>query len=241
MNGGAAGAEAKMFNFYRMGIFLHGLEMEIMEKYPDLLEARREVAYFMRRLYAKNLTSCSGGNISRRVPGDLVLVTPSALDKGELREDQVVLVRLDGENLTASLKPTIEVEMHLAIYRARPDVQAVVHAHPVFATTFSCVGADIEAALTPETIMTLGNIAKAPYRPAGTRELAEATAAALGRDNVALMRSHGVVTAGSTMLKAFDRLEVTEIAAQMTWLARGMGINPAMSDGEKRAMLALLR
>ena len=211
-----------------------------MKKQPDLLPERESVACFMRRLYKKNLTSCSGGNVSIRVSGDLVLVTPSALDKGELTGEQVAALSLDGTNLSQELKPSIEAEMHLAIYRARSDVLAVVHSHPVFATTFSCIGTDIEVALTPETIMTVEKIVKVPFCPAGTRELAEKTATALRECNVALLCHHGVVAVGATLLSAFDRLEVTEIAAKMTWLAKSMGLNPGMDEREGSLVAALL-
>lgn len=198
-----------------------------------------EVAYFMRRLYDKGLTSCSGGNISLRLADDRVLITPSALDKGELKPEQVVTVTMDGENLSRDIKPTIEMGMHLAIFRLRPDVRAIVHAHPVYATTFSCVDREIEAELTPETIMTIGKIAKADFHPAGTGELADATASALGKNNVVLMRNHGVAAVGPTLLKAFDRLEVTELSAKMTWLAGVMGVSPTLTSEQAAATAAL--
>ncbi|MDR2391655.1 MAG: class II aldolase/adducin family protein [Planctomycetota bacterium] len=186
-------------------------------------EAREEVASFMRRLYRTGLTSCSGGNISRRLPDGLVLITPSALDKGELAGRQVVAMTLSGENLSRPLRPTMEAEMHLAIYRSRPDVMAVMHAHPAFATAFACAGAEIRADLTPETAMTLGVLAWAPNHPAGSRELAEGVAGALAGADVAIMRGHGVIAVGPSLLKAFDRIEVAELAAKMTWILRTLG------------------
>jgi L-fuculose-phosphate aldolase len=210
-----------------------------MGYYEELAVQRAEVAYFMRRLYDKDLTSCSGGNISVRASGDLVLITPSSLDKGELAANQVVLVDLSGENLSPELRPTIEMGLHLEIYRRRPDVKAVVHAHPVFATSFSCMGLDIEIGLTPEGIMTVGELARAEYHPAGTEELAAATAEALASANVAVMTNHGVVAAGPSLFKAYDRLEVTEIAAKMTWITSTMNkCNPL--DASQRATINTL-
>lgn len=200
---------------------------------------REGVAYFMRRLYRQGLTSCSGGNISVRVGGE-VLITPSGLDKGELRPEEVVLVSLDGGGCDVGVRPTIEVALHLEIYRRRADVLAVVHAHPVFSTAFSCMGERVEVALTPETIMTVGEISYAPFFPAGTVELAAATVEALGGGNVVLMRNHGVVAMGPTLLKAFDRLEVTEISAKMTWIARTMGRSACLGLSEVRAVVDLL-
>lgn len=176
------------------------------------------VAYFMRRLYVQRLTSCSGGNISCRDGGG-ILITPSALDKGELAPEDVVRVGPGGEFLPDSPRPTIELALHTEIYRRRADVSAIVHAHPPYATAFACIGERIDATLTPEAVMTLGEVAYTPFHPAGSRELAEATAEGLGEANVAVMAGHGVVAVGPTLLKAFDRLEVTELTAKMTWLA----------------------
>lgn len=195
-------------------------------------EAREEVAFFMRRLYRTGLTSCSGGNISRRLPGGLILITPSALDKGELEGRHVVAMTLAGDNLSLPLRPTMEAEMHLAVYRSRPDITAVMHAHPVFATAFACAGADIRADLTPETAMTLGVPAWAPNHPAGSRELAEGVAKALAVSDVAIMRGHGVTAAGPSLLKAFDRIEVTELAARMTWIIRTLGTGIALPSAD---------
>lgn len=191
-----------------------------MGLFEKLLPQREEVAYFMRRLYNKNLTTCSGGNISLRGPDNIILITPSALDKGELQPDQVVLVTLDGENLTPRYKPTIEVDLHTAIFRRRPEVGAVVHAHPVFATAFACMDMEILANLTNETYLLLREIVQAPFASPGTKELAELVADAMVTANVGLMKNHGAITLGATMLKAFDLMEVTELAAKMTFIAK---------------------
>lgn len=211
-----------------------------MGYYEDLAEQRAEVAYFMRRLYDKNLTSCSGGNISVRASGDLVLITPSSLDKGELAANQVVLVDMAGENLSPELRPTIEMGLHLEIYRRRPDVKAVVHAHPVFATAFSCMGLDIEIGLTPEGIMTVGEIARADYQPAGTGELAVVTAEAVAGANVAVMANHGVAAVGPTLFKAYDRLEVTEIAAKMTWITMTLNKCSPLDQSQRAVIQSLM-
>lgn len=211
-----------------------------MTRDADAARNREEVAYFMRRLYDKGLTTCSGGNISLRMDDDNVLITPSTLDKGELRPEQVLSVTMDGENLTPELKPTMEMWMHLNIFKARPDVRAIVHAHPVFATTFACTGLPIEPAMTPETIMVMGTLAWADFHPAGTRDLAETTAKSLNIHNVILMRHHGVLAVGTTLLKAFDRMEVTEMAAKMTWLARGLNASGKLNPEQIRACEALL-
>ena len=211
-----------------------------MGMYEDCAEQRSEVAYYMRRLYKRGLTSCSGGNVSCRLPGDLVLITPASLDKGELEANQVVLVDTTGENLSPEVKPTIELALHLEVYRNRPDVKAIAHAHPPFATSFACMEADIEVGLTPEGVMAVGEIARAEYHPAGTPEVAVATAEALRTANVALMRNHGVTAVGPTLFKAFDRMEVTEIAAKMTWITLSLNDCRPLNADQRKVIFDLM-
>jgi ribulose-5-phosphate 4-epimerase/fuculose-1-phosphate aldolase len=106
--------------------------------YSNNKECRKEVARFMRRLYKRGLTTASGGNISIRLQ-DGILITPSGLDKGTIKGNQIGLISFTGENLSAALKPSIEFAMHLAIYKSRPDVFAIVHAHPPLATSFTAL------------------------------------------------------------------------------------------------------
>jgi L-fuculose-phosphate aldolase len=188
-----------------------------MDLYDEFAAERERVAYFMRRLYNKGLTTSSGGNISLRVGDNHVLLTPSALDKGELTADQVLLSTLAGENLSPHLKPTLETSMHLAVYRARADVRAVVHAHPVFATAFACVERPLDTALTSEIYMHVPRIGSAPFATPGSAELGRLVAESLADINVSLMRNHGVIAAAPTLYKAFDLLESIETFARVSF------------------------
>ncbi len=193
-----------------------------MSKYEEFATQREEVAYFMRRLYTQGLTTCSGGNLSLRVDADTVLITPSALDKGELRGDQIAMFTLAGENLTPQFKSSIETGMHLSVMRARPDINAIVHAHPVTATSFAAMNMDVNVHLTAESYAVLGTPKRAPYCIMGSDGLAAIVADCLKDCDVALMQNHGVICVGKTMLNAFDRLEVMEAAAKMTWITATM-------------------
>lgn len=204
--------------------------------YDSCLESREELAYFMRRLYENGLTTCSGGNLSVRIGDGHVIITPSALDKGRITADQIGLLSMDGENLTPSLKSSIETQMHLLVYMTRPDVKAIVHAHPVMATSFAAMTVDINTKLTAEAYAVLGVPAKASYALMGTQGLAELVAAAVASSNVIVMENHGILTVGPTLLKAFDRLEVLEAAAKMTILTTLMQrVSPI--NGERIAEL----
>ena len=200
-----------------------------MSKYEEYAAQREEVAYFMRRLYRQGLTTCSGGNLSLRVEPGLALVTPSALDKGELKADQIGLFTMDGENLTPHLKGSIETGMHLEVLRRRQDISAVVHAHPVTATSFAAMNMDINTHLTSESYAVIGRPVRAAYCIMGSEGLAKLVAEALEGTDVALMQNHGVITVGKTMLNAFDKLEVLEAAAKMTWITTTMRAATPMS------------
>ena len=186
-------------------------------------EAEREqVAFIMRRLYRQGLTTCSGGNVSLRC-GGVILITSSGTDKGEIAAGQIGAVTQEGESLLPGLKLSIETEMHLEVYRNRPDVNGIVHAHPVTASAFAALERDIDTRLTAEAWHVLGTPVRAPYALMGTADLARIVGEAAGKGNAVVMENHGVLTVGRTLFEAFDRLELLETAAKMTWIAETMG------------------
>ena len=185
---------------------------------------RAETAYFMRRLYRQCLTTTSGGNLSRRVSATEVVVTASKSDKAELQPEQVGIVTMDGESLTPELSLSIETSMHLAIYRMRPDVDAIVHAHPVTASAFCATRVRLGTHYTAEGYAIVGDPVFVPYELMGSAELALRVAEGVaGGALCALLENHGVLTVGTTLLQAFDRLEVLEVAARHTVLLRQLG------------------
>ncbi|MDR1611945.1 MAG: class II aldolase/adducin family protein [Planctomycetota bacterium] len=205
-----------------------------MKSYEELAPEREEVAYWMRRLYRQGLTTCSGGNLSRRVDGERALITPSSLDKGEIAADRIGLFAIDGENLTPHLKGSIETDMHLGVLRNRPDIDSVVHAHPVTATSFAAMEMRIRCDLTAEAYAVIGEVAYIGYRIMGSVQLAELVAEGMKRTNVGVMKNHGVITVGKSMLQAFDRIEVLENAARMTWITHSLGSCSPLSGEQRR-------
>ena len=189
-------------------------------------EEREKVASFMRRLYRQFLTTTSGGNISCRTSDGNILITASQSDKGEQKKENVGIVTPDGENLTKELKLSIETSLHLAIYKARKDVSAIVHAHPVTATFF-CAAKECElnTHLTAEAYAVAGDVVRIPYALMGTKELAEITAEKMQHFDCGLMENHGVITVGKDLLSAFDRMELLENAAKQTIMAYTIAAN----------------
>ena len=194
-------------------------------------EMSRQVAYYMRRLYKRGLTTTSGGNVSMRIK-EGILITPSALDKGSIKGKMIGLVSFGGENLTPDLKPSIESNMHLEIYRNRPDVHAIVHAHPPFATCFTATSTTINCSLIAEARAIIGIPVMAPYALMGTGKLAESVVSVATRKdvNVILLENHGIVCLGKDLLTAFDRMEVFEAAAKMTLITHLLGNEKPLSE-----------
>lgn len=187
-----------------------------MSKLP-YYEERKEVALCMKRLYDRHLTTASGGNISLRVDKDTFLITPSALDKGNLTPDLIAVVKFDGTNLTPNLKLSIETEMHKEVLLARPDRNAVVHAHPVAACSFAtAMPCQIDTRLTAEAYYIMGDVENVPYELMGTKKLADIVSKHIKDHEVLLMENHGAIAVGNDLLRAFDCMELLERAAQMT-------------------------
>jgi L-fuculose-phosphate aldolase len=191
-------------------------------------EERKEVARFMRRLYRHGLTTTSGGNISLRVSDKEIVITPSATDKGRMHWKEIGIISFEGKNLTPGLKPSIESEMHLAIYKNR-NVKAIVHAHPVFATSFTAMGRRIDTTLTAEACAILGEPVFVPYALMGTANLAAIVSEYIERSDILLLENHGILSVGMDLLQAFDKIEVLENAAKMTVIVRMMGKKSPLS------------
>ena len=197
---------------------------------------KKEVAYFMQRLYEQKLTTCSGGNISFKIDDENILITPSQLDKARLTASQIGIMSLEGENHTPELKPTMESGMHLSIYKKRPDVKAIVHAHPIYATSFSATNKKVNCKLTGEARFVIGEPAYTKYALMGSEELAGIVSEATLNANVVVMKNHGVLAVGESLLQAFDRLEVFEASAKITLISGLLGEHNNLSPEELKAI-----
>ena len=196
---------------------------------------KKAVALFMNRLYAKGLTTTSGGNVSIRV-NNKIYITPSQTDKGNMKPKQIGVVTIEGSNLTPKLRLSMETGMHIAIYKTRKDVNAIVHAHPYTATALSATPDLIDTRINGEARAMLGKPAFAPYATMGTPDLAKVAADAIKHSNAIILQHHGILTAGETLLQAFDRLELMEMTARATILRKIANIEDHIS-GEQIAII----
>ena len=188
-------------------------------------DLRGEVARTANQLIASGLVTGTSGNVSARTPEGDVLMTPSGIDYDALEPGDVVLVDVDGGLIEGSLEPSSETPMHTGIYRARPEVETVVHTHPIYATTLACLGWPIPPVhymLT--TLSEDGHIPLAPYTTYGTEELAGYAAEALGESrNACLLQNHGTITVGESAEEAFSRTVVLEEMAEVYYRTRVVG------------------
>ncbi|OGV33774.1 MAG: hypothetical protein A2020_11650 [Lentisphaerae bacterium GWF2_45_14] len=191
-------------------------------------DLRKETAYFMRRLYKQGLTTTSGGNISVLTQNETMLITPSATDKGRMSSSEIGEMDFECNIVGRNFKPSIESRMHLEIYKNRPDAKAVVHAHPVHASAFAALDTKINTNLLAESHAIIGSVCYAPYYLMGSLELAIAVGKAAREADCVIMLNHGALAVGRSLLEAFDRLEVLEAAARMTFIH--MSISGAKSQ-----------
>ncbi|MBP7830760.1 MAG: class II aldolase/adducin family protein [Kiritimatiellae bacterium] len=199
---------------------------------------RQELAEYARKIAAAGLTAGAGGNISAR-EGRLVWVKPSGLAMAELKGTDLCAVDLaSGRQVEGQLRPTSELPMHLAIYRARPDVQAIFHTHSPFASGVISSTEDIRP-MFAEVINDLGGVALVPYIMTSTQELADAVAAAAKDHDTIFMANHGVVALGKTLRQAFFRCEVAEDAAKALVAARLAGKPAFLTDAQVEALKKL--
>jgi L-fuculose-phosphate aldolase len=184
---------------------------------------RREIVEVCRRLYDKGLIAGQDGNVSARVRKDRILVTPAGMSKVDVRPSDLIELQLGHEHRVSSKgkgQESSEVEVHFAAYAVRPDIRAVVHAHPPVAVGFSVAGETIEHPLLAELKYGVGTVPLVPYASPGSRELADKAAEFLRSYDVVLLEHHGAVTVGTTLVAAHQRMESLEHAARILLAAR---------------------
>lgn len=200
---------------------------------------RCELAAVARRLYERGLVAASDGNVSARLPGGDILISASGTHLGELRPRDMVRMAADGRPLEPGARPSSESPLHRAAYAARPDVQAIVHAHPPTATAFSYAGLSLGECVIPEVVLTLGRIATAPYATPGSPEGANAIKEVIADHDAIVLERHGVVTVGRSPWEAYYKLEKVEHAAHVLLTARQLGNVISLSSDELQRLAAL--
>jgi len=196
----------------------------------SLLQLRDEIVHFGRLLHQTGLVAATDGNLSVRLNDGNFLCTPTLMSKGMMAAGDLVVVDAAGHKIAGERNVSSELAMHLFIYRNRPDVGAVVHAHPPTATGFAAAGMPLDSALCSEIVITLGTVPLANYETPGTPELAEALAPLVGGHDAILMANHGVVTYGEDLLSAYMNMETVEHYAKIALVTHMLGKQKPLSE-----------
>jgi L-fuculose-phosphate aldolase len=185
--------------------------------------AARQIVRCCRRLWEAGLIAGADGNVSVRLSPDRLLVTPSGLLKCDLTGADLVEVDLGGARRRGSRRASSELDLHLRVYRRRPECGAVVHAHPPMATAFAVAGEGLPDGVLPELILYLGSVPLVPYAMTGTPALGDAVEPFLERHVAVLLANHGAVAWGADLTAAQIRMESLEHSARILFAARALG------------------
>ncbi len=183
-------------------------------------------------MHARGFIAANDGNISVRLDETRLLTTPTGVSKGFMTPDMLVMTDLQGVKLAGSRSPSSELLMHLAVYELRPEIKAVVHAHPPTATGFAVAGIPLDRAVLAEVVTTLGSIPIAEYGTPSTPELADAVRQFIEAHDGLLLANHGALTVADELLAAYYKMETLEHFARISLVARLLGRERLLSREE---------
>jgi L-fuculose-phosphate aldolase len=192
-----------------------------------------------RNLRRQGFFAGTSGNVSVRLGENEFLITPSGVGKDELLPDQLIRMNLEGQKLEGELAASSEYRMHRLIYRRRPEICAVVHAHPPFCTGFAAAAIPLNSAVLPEAVLILGRVPLVEYGTPSTEEVPEKLECCLGKNQAFLLANHGALTLGKTVEEAAHRMETLEFLARVTVIARTLGGEKPLNEEQLKKILAI--
>ena len=195
-------------------------------------QLRADIVEVGRRLYARGYTASNDGNISVRLDDHRLMMTPTNVCKGFMSPDMMCITDLEGRKIAGDRNPSSEMKMHLEVYRQRPEVRAVVHAHPPIATGFAVAGIPLDRAVLAEVVTTLGSVPIAEYATPSTTELPESVRKYVKAHDGMLLANHGALTLGPDVFAAYFKMETIEHFAKISLVARMLGGERLLSREE---------
>ena len=186
-------------------------------------QLREEIVRIGRLCWEKGWVAANDGNISIRLAENRILCTPTGVSKGLMKPDDMIIVDSNGRKLEGTRERTSEINMHLAVYRLRPDIHALVHCHPPVATGFAAAGRGLNQAVLPEVIVALGCVPLAAYGLPGTEALIEPMLPLIPKYDAILLGNHGVTCYGKDVWKAYYLMETVEHSARIMLVAEMLG------------------
>lgn len=202
-------------------------------------EYRHEILRLGKLLHDKGFIAATDGNISVRLPDYTVLATPTCMCKGMMTVEDLVKVDLNGRKVAGYREVSSEIAMHLMIYRMRPEITGIVHAHPPTATGFAAAGMSLEQALVSEIVLALGKVPLASYGTPGTEELLDSLQPLVPEHNAILMANHGVVTYAEDLITAYMNMETVEHFAKIALVTHQLGRQEVLSPENVNKLMVL--
>lgn len=189
------------------------------------LEIREQMCDIGRRVYNRDMVAANDGNFSVKISEELYLCTPTGVSKGYMTPDMICKVNKKGNLIeeNGTWIPTSEVKMHIRIYEKRPDVKAIVHAHPQYATAYAIAGIPLVEKIMPEAIIFLGEVPIAPYGMPSTMEIPDAVEPFLEKYDAVLLANHGALSWGENLMSAYFKMEGLEFYASLAYKAKMLG------------------
>lgn len=203
------------------------------------IKYKSQICEIGKRIYEKGFVAANDGNISIRISDNEFLITPTGVSKGFMKPEMILKVDRLGNVLEGSLKPTSEMKMHLLVYKDRPDVQAVVHVHPPYATAFAIAGIPLNQAIMPESVVYLGTIPLAEYGRPSTEEIPDAVKKYVQQHQGVLLENHGALTWGNSLEHAYYLMESLEFSAKINWLAKQLNGDRELSNQQVKRLIEL--
>lgn len=207
----------------------------------DEMELRRLIVEIGKRIWTRGYVAANDGNITAVLNDRELLSTPTGVSKGFMTTDMIIKVDRTGNAISHNSKyrPSSEVKMHLEVYKTRPDVKAVVHAHPPYATSFAVAGIPLNKCVLPEAIIVIGAVPLAPYGLPSTMEIPDSIRDLIQNSDAVLLQNHGTLTLGSDLLNAYHKLETLEHTANIVWKAIQLGNMNVLPERERDRLMTL--
>ena len=206
-------------------------------------EIKKQICAIGKRIYDRGMVAANDGNISVKLNDNEFLCTPTGVSKGFMTPEYICKVDKDGKVLQANagFKPSSEIKMHMRVYKERPDVGAVVHAHPMYATGFAIAGIPLTQPIMPEAVIALGCVPIAEYGTPSTEEIPDAVSKYLQSFDAVLLENHGALAFSDNLLNAYHKMESVEFYAHLLYISRQLGGPKELSDAQVKRLYEIRR
>ena len=206
-------------------------------------EIKKQICDIGKRIYDRGMVAANDGNISVKISDNEFLCTPTGVSKGFMTPEYICKVDAEGKVIQANpgFKPSSEIKMHMRVYKKRPDVKSVVHAHPSYATAFAIAGIPLTQHIMPEAVIALGCVPIAPYGTPSTEEIPDAVEKYLEYYDAVLLENHGALSFSDSLLAAYHKMESVEFYAELLYKANQLGGPKELSQAQVERLYEIRR